>query len=364
MRTTTLHIVCLVVCLLAARMLPAQGGHSRRNAATAASQPPILIKATVDKQQILIGQPIQLMLEVTVPNPTAAPGGPGSALPGSASVSSLSALVWPALDSLPHFEWVEKHPVDSVVHPDSRYYRQYLTVTSFDSGSWSIPRLPFSAGNKKYFSDSIRIEVGYTRIDPNKDYHDIKDIIDIPNPYAKWIVWVVAVVTIGALVLVVWLVRKKKIWKVLGGVMAPRLSPYEEAIRQLEELERQHLPENGSVKAYYTQLSDIFRLYLFRRMGISSLAETSEELIGQIRRLPVSGEQFSDMAEMLRMSDFVKFAKYQPGLSDSEHHFQVIRHSIDVLDKIGREETTGNGVVERREDRLPGKGSGGRAAGE
>lgn len=320
-------------------MLPAQGGHSRRNAAAAVSQPPILIKATVDKQQILIGQPIQLMLEVTVPNSTSAPGGTGSASPGSSSGSSLgSALVWPALDSLPHFEWVEKHPVDSVVHPDGRYYRQYLTVTSFDSGSWSIPRLPFSAGNKKYFSDSIRIEVGYTRIDPNKDYHDIKDIIDIPNPYAKWVVWIVAIVTIGALVLVVWLVRKKKIWKLLGGVAAPRLSPYEEAIRQLEELERQHLPENGSVKAYYTQLSDIFRLYLFRRMGISSLAETSEELIGQIRRLAVSGEQFSEMAELLRMSDFVKFAKYQPGLSDCEHHFQVIRHSIDVLDKIGREE--------------------------
>jgi len=337
MRTTTLHIVCLLVCLLAARMLPAQGGHPRRNAAAVASQPPILIKATVDKQQILIGQPIQLMLEATVPNSTAAPGGTGSASPGS---SMGPVLTWPALDSLPHFEWVEKHPVDSVVHPDGLYYRQYLTVTSFDSGSWSIPRLPFSAGNKKYFSDSIRIEVGYTKIDPNKDYHDIKDIIDIPNPYAKWIVWIVVVVTIGALVLVIWLVRKKKIWKLLSGVAAPRLSPYEEAIRQLEELERQHLPENGSVKAYYTQLSDIFRLYLFRRMGISSLAETSEELIGQIRRLPVSGEQFSGMAELLRMSDFVKFAKYQPGLSDSEHHFQVIRHSIDVLDKIGREEET------------------------
>jgi hypothetical protein len=241
--------------------------------------------------------------------------------------------------------------VDSVVHPDSRYYRQYLTVTSFDSGSWSIPRLPFLAGNKRYFSDSVRIEVGYTRIDPNKDYHDIKDIIDIPNPYAKWIVWIVAVVTIGALILVVWLVRKKKIWKVLGGILVPRLSPYEEAVRQLAELEGQHLPENGSVKTYYTRLGDIFRHYLFRQMGISSLAETSEELIGQIRQLPVSGQQFSEMSEMLRMSDFVKFAKYQPGLSDTEHHFQVIRHSIDVMDKIGREETEEEGGVEGKADK-------------
>jgi hypothetical protein len=295
--------------------------HTRRNATPAVVQSPLVIKATVDKQQILIGQPIQLMLEVTAP-------------------AGSSGVVWPELDSLPHFEWVEKHPVDSVIHPDSRYYRQYLTVTSFDSGAWAIPRLPFIAGNKKYFSDSVRIEVGYTKIDPNKDYHDIKDIIDVPNPWAKWIVWVVALVTIGALALVVWLVRKKKIWKILGGAAAaaPRLSPYEEAIRQLEELEKQHLPENGSVKVYYTRLGEIFRYYLFRQMGISSLAETSEELIGQIRRLPVSGQQFAEMAEMLRMSDFVKFAKYQPGISDSEQHFRVIRRSIETLDKIGQEE--------------------------
>jgi hypothetical protein len=332
-----------------------------------------VIKATVDKQQILIGQPIQLMLEVTVPNAVpgggaggaggvsggGAAGGKGSGGNGSAgnggsggngSGGAGPVLIWPLLDSLPHFEWVEKHPVDSVVHPDSRYYRQYLTVTSFDSGSWSIPRLPFLAGNKRYFSDSVRIEVGYTKIDPNKDYHDIKDIIDIPSPYAKWIVWIVAVVTIGALILVVWLVRKKKIWKVLGGIPMPRLSPYEEAVRQLAELEGQHLPENGSVKTYYTRLGDIFRHYLLRQMGISSLAETSEELIGQIRQLPVSGQQFSEMAEMLRMSDFVKFAKYQPGLSDAEHHFQVIRHSIDAMDRIGREETEED-ELEGREDK-------------
>jgi hypothetical protein len=180
--------------------------------------------------------------------------------------------------------------------------------------------------------------VAYTKTDPSKDYHDIKDIIDIPNPFAKWIGWIVAAVTIGSLVLVVWLIRKKKILKFFGRAPeVPRLSPYEEAVQQLEELERQHLPENGSVKIYYTRLSEIFRIYLSRRMGISSLAETSEELIGQLRRMPVAAGSFTEIAETLRMSDFVKFAKYQPGIADSEHHFQVIRGSIEALDKTVRE---------------------------
>src|SRR5580700_11247823 len=79
------------------------------------------VKATVDKQHILIGEPIHLMLEATV--------------------KGNNPLTWPPLDSLPHFDLVEKGAADSTVSPDQRYFRQYLTVTSFDSGTWSIPRL-------------------------------------------------------------------------------------------------------------------------------------------------------------------------------------------------------------------------------
>ena len=76
-----------------------------------------------------------------------------------------------------------------------------------------------------------------------------------------------------------------------------------------------------------------FALYLFRRMGIASLSETSEELIVQIRRLSLPQQQFLDLAEALRMGDFVKFAKYQPGLADSESHYRTIRGAIEELDR-------------------------------
>lgn len=288
--------------------------HGKHQGHSASAEPPAVVKATVDKQKILIGQPIQLMLEATVP--------------GNAPLS------WPSLDSLPHFEWMEKGKMDSAIKPDGRYYRQYLTVTSFDSGAWSIPRLPFIAGNKKYLTDSIRIEVGYTPFDPKKDYHDIKDIVDIPNPFAKWIGWIVAGVTLLSLALVVWLVRKKKLLKKLMIKELPRLNPYEEAMEQLEQLDNQHLPENGSVKMYYTRLNDILRLFVFRRLDIASLSETNEELIGQLKPLPVPPAEFEELAATLRRSDFVKFAKYQPVISDSEYDFRVIRNAIDSLNNI------------------------------
>jgi hypothetical protein len=327
MRNPILHIALTSTIFFLARTLsaqsPAAGSHGHHHGHDVPTVPPVVLKVTVDKQKILIGQPIQLMLEATVP--------------GNAPLS------WPALDSLPHFEWVGKGKVDSAIKPDGRYYRQYLTITSFDSGTFAIPQLPFIAGNKKFLSDSVRIEIGYTKFDAGKDYHDIKDIIDVPNPFAKWIGWIVAGVTLLSLALVVWLMRKKKLLGKFSPAEAPGLSPYEEAVAQLRELEKQHLPENGSVKVYYTRLNDILRLFIYRKLGIASLAETNEELIGQLRPLPITPGQFDELAEALRMSDFVKFAKYQPGVVDNEHNFKVIRNSVELLNKVGEEEKVAEG---------------------
>jgi hypothetical protein len=273
----------------------------------------------VDKQKIVIGEPLHLRLDVTVPDNI--------------------PFAWPGLDSLPHFDWLERGKIDTIVRPGERSYQQYFTITSFDSGTWAIPRLPFLAGGKKVLSDSIRITVDYTKIDPSKDFHDIRDIIDVPNPFARWIGWIVAIVTIGSISLVIWLIRKKKLLKMLTPLRkAPRLSPYEEAMQQLEELDRQRLPDTGGMKAYYSRIGEILRVYLLRRLHIESLAETSEELIGQLRRQRLPGNIFDGLAEALRMGDFVKFAKYQPGIADSEQHFRAVRLAIESLEQRQKEE--------------------------
>src|ERR1700743_732648 len=136
MRALRSYLFPVLLCLPASLVYAWQKPH-------APGTPPAVVKATADRQKILIGEPIHLMLEATVPDNV--------------------PFSWPALDSLPHFEWVEKHDVDTTVRPGEKYYRQYLTVTSFDSGSWAIPRLPFLSGKKAVLTDSIRISVDYTK---------------------------------------------------------------------------------------------------------------------------------------------------------------------------------------------------------
>lgn len=307
MRLLRTYIIVSFLCV-PVLLLHAQRKHK------AALPPPATITATVDKDKIVIGEPIHLKLDITVPDNV--PFG------------------WPGLDSLPHFDWLDKGKIDTTVRPGERSYVQYLTLTSFDSGTYAIPRLPFIVGNGKAFSDSIRISIGYTNIDSLKDFHDIKDIVDIPNPFARWIGWLVAAVTLVSVALVVWIIRKKKVLKTPIVVRrAPRLSPYEEAIKQLDELEQQHLPDTGAMKVYYDRLGEILRVYLLRRLNISSFAETSEELIGQLRRLRLPADIFDGLAEALRMSDFVKFAKYKPGIADSDQHYRAVRAAIEEMEK-------------------------------
>lgn len=281
------------------------------------SQNSISVTATANRNQILIGEPIQLTLEAKFPLGR--------------------QMTWFVLDSIPHFDYIEKGKIDSVVNEDGKSYRQDVTLTSFDSGTFVIPSFELLLNNQKYLTDSIAVQVSFSKINPNQDYHDIKDIIDVTAPSVKYAIWVVVAVTAISLFLFIYYIfKKKKIVVIKEAEIVPALSPYDEAVNALVVLQNQQLLQSGQVKLYYTQLNDIFKNFVLRRLGIASMTKTNDELIMQLRRIDLSREKFSQMAESLRMCDFVKFAKYIPDQKDNDNSFAVIRSSIDILNEIER----------------------------
>jgi hypothetical protein len=281
------------------------------------SQNPISVTATANRNQILIGEPIQLTLEARFPLGR--------------------QMTWFVLDSIPHFDYIEKGKIDSVVNEDGKSYRQDVTLTSFDSGTFVIPSMVLSLNNQKYLTDSIVVQVSFSKLNPNQDYHDIKDIIEVTAPSVRYAIWFVIAGTAISLFLFIYFMLKKKRVVVAAPVeIVPELSPYEEAANALAALKMQNLPESGQVKLYYTRLNDIFKNFVLRKLGIASMTKTNDELIMQLRRIDMPREKFSQMAEALRMSDFVKFAKYIPDQNDNDNSFHVIRWSIDILNEIER----------------------------
>ena len=274
----------------------------------------VYVKASVDKNRILIGEPITLTLEAYVPLD--------------------QAVTWFNLDTIPHFEFLQRPARDTLESIEGKKITQVLTITSFDSGQWEIPQLELKVLKQSYFTDTLLIDVGFTPFDRNADYRDIKDIIDVLNPNTKYIPWVIAAAVIISLALVVYFLRKRNVETVVAKKELPRLSPYDEAMKALVDLRKKGLPQNGQVKWYYTELNDILRVFVFRKLNIATMERTNEELILQLRELNLSRDNFSKLAQALRMSDSVKFAKYQPGSDDNNNNYEIIQSAIQTLNSV------------------------------
>jgi hypothetical protein len=282
------------------------------------SQNQISVTATANRNQILIGEPIQLTLEAKLPLGM--------------------RMSWFPMDSIPHFDYIERGKLDSTVTEDGKTFRQDILITSFDSGTFAIPSLPLVINNQKYLTDSIVVQVSFSKINPSQEYHDIKDIIEVQNPSVKFVIWIIGGVTVISLALFIYFAQKPKkiiqIKKMEESV--PVLSAYDEAIYALNELKNANLPESGHIKLYYTRLNNIFKNFILRRLQIASLSKTNDELIMQLRKIDMSREKFSQLTETLRMCDFVKFAKYIPERTDISDSFAVIRSAVDILNEIER----------------------------
>lgn len=269
------------------------------------AQQKTIVRASVDRNKILIGEPIQLTLEVDIPEN--------------------QPILFFNLDSIPHFEFLQKTKIDTSNTNTGTKLIRVIPITSFDSGHWVIPSYKLS---DKIVTDTIPIDVGFTPFDPAQDYHDIKDIIEV-NPTKEkqswW--WYIAGGSLLLLVLLIYLLLKKK--RPPLSAPQPIINPYEEAMKQLEKLQK----EKPEVKQYYSQLTDIFRLYVFRRKGILSLQKTTDDLILQLKNINLEKEQHVQLSQALRLSDFVKFAKYIPIETDNALTFEAIQRSIKNIEQ-------------------------------
>ncbi|MBS1577815.1 MAG: LPXTG cell wall anchor domain-containing protein [Bacteroidetes bacterium] len=272
------------------------------------------VHATVDKNSILIGEQINLVLEADIPEN--------------------DPIGFFSVDSIAHFEFLLKGKIDTTNTNKGTVLKQLFRITSFDSGRFVIPsyHLPQSEDLK---TDSIIIHVGYMPMDTTKDYNDIKEIIEVEGKKKiDWTWYYVGGAALLALILLYLLTRKKKKKKEEVLANEETVDPYTEALGKLEELKKENLPATDETKLYYSRLTDIFRVYVEKRKGIHSLQQTTDDLVRQLKNINLGKEQYDQLSQALRQSDFVKFAKYIPTATDNVTVFDVIRKSIESIEKL------------------------------
>ena len=262
------------------------------------------VKASIDRNRILIGEPIQLKLEADIPENESIP--------------------FFSIDTIDHFEILQKTKTDTSSTNTGTLLIWVIPITSFDSGHWIIPSFVVA---KNLRTDSISVDVGFAPFDPAQDYHDIKDIIEVSPEKEKQWWWYAVAAGFLLLILLIYLLLKKKQQPALATLYI--IDPYEEAMKQLDKLRK----EKPEAKQYYSQLMDIFRLYVFRKNGIHSLQKTTSDLVIQLRNIVPGKEQFDQLSQILRLCDFVKFAKYQPEKMEDVFALKTIIESIMNIEK-------------------------------
>lgn len=267
----------------------------------------VLIKAIPDKPSVLVGEPLQLSIEVRLPAGT--------------------AYKWNLPDSLPHWEWMDKSVPVVTENRDGIQVKQLCRITSYDTGYWVIPRMVLLAGTKKYYTDTVGIRVDYLVQNPNEDYHDIKEIEEVAaGRIDPWILFSAGAVLILAIAILMIVRNRRK--KPAALPQLPKVDSLEGYLAAIDNSREQLRNGKIDVKQFYILHNALFREFLEWKKGWKTKEKTNEELVRQLRLLDLPDTEYRELVQVLRLSDFVKFAKYSPSEEDIDRTVTVSKNAM------------------------------------
>jgi hypothetical protein len=248
------------------------------------------------------------------------------------------ALVfWPAIPDtiLGNIQVIRRTKIDSLVSADrSRLtLTQKFTLTCFDSGFYTIPpipvayRLPPDTLRREARSELMMLMVKSVPVDTTQAIKPIKGPMRIPVTFREMLPWILLGLGVVALTLIIiWYLRRRKKRKPLF-VIRPKveLKPSEKALQELGKLREKRIWQQGQIKVYYSELTDILRVYIEEQFRISAMESTTSEIMealpGTDKGIPAGPR--NNLFTLLTDADLVKFAKALPLPSENEKSMEV-----------------------------------------
>ncbi len=255
-------------------------------------------------------------------------------------------------DTIVNFlEIVEKPIMDTtfINNKVSRIDLKYR-ITSFEDTLIYVRPMPFLIGKDTLWSNSLSLKIIQPfHIDLKKNQLiDIKPIYNPPFGWKSFIKITLLVILLVALfVLLFFLVRKYlknrtvvKEEKKVEVIVKPTLSPYDEAVQKMKKLDEKKLWQNQHTKEYYTELTNILRVYIQQVFNVHCMEMTSDEILASLSSLRrEKKDTFSILKEILILADLVKFAKWTPQIGENERSIDM---AYRFLEETHSEENKNN----------------------
>lgn len=308
MRKIKLSIVIVCLLGLAQNTLHAQG---------------VKVNAVIDSTNVLIGDQLNLRLEVEQPKDF--------------------KVEFPEIgDTLDNgIEVIAQSPLDTFKLDEQEQLKiiKNLTITSFDTGRNVVPAFKFKLVQNNMQEDMETLPADFfvhgMAIDTTKGPVDIKHPYGAPVTLAEASPYILGAILILAIAFFIfyYFQRRKKNKPVFGKAAKPKEAPHVIALRALERIRESKVwLEPDKIKPFYSEVSDTLRFYIKDRFGIDAPEFTTDETMQAFTKQKdlLTEKSFTQLKDILKLSDLVKFAKYQP-LPD-DHNLSLMNAFFFVND--------------------------------
>jgi len=300
----------------------------------------VIVDATIDSLQILIGQQAKIKLQVTL----------------DADKQAIFPLYPDTLVRGVEVLDVAKCDTQLLNNGQRAVLTQEYTVTSFDSALYYLPPMEVLVDNKPYHSKALALKVYSMPVDtlhPDQ-FFGPKTVMKAPFAWEDWYVSIAAALLfVPFLLTLIYLVKRIRDNKpIIRKVkVEPKLPPHQQAMKEIERIKSEKVWQKGQPKEYYTELTDTLRQYIKERFGFNAMEMTSAEIIDKLLETN-DREALSDLRVLFQTADLVKFAKHSPMMNENDANLlnaiDFINETKEKEDENAKPQPTEITIVEKR----------------
>jgi hypothetical protein len=301
-------MLLLLAALVGAKSAPAQDDD-------------ILIKLSLDRDSILVGDQVDMTLQV--------------------SYSKSIQFAFPTLGDtlMPGIEIVKTSKVDTLrskKEEDRVNVQRKYTLTSFDGNIiYTLPKIVLSLNRgvavDTFTSNELTLKVAFPPMDSTFTPNDIKPPVHYPVTIAEAAPYIGGGLLLLALIaLAVYYISRRDANRPLFFKPKPKEPAHIIAFRALDKLKGEQLWQHGRVKEFHTRISEIIRMYIEDRYDVQAMEQTSEEILRDFELKNICPKDYLDLLrEVFYTSDLVKFAKLVPPPDENESCFQLTQQFVE-----------------------------------
>lgn len=236
-------------------------------------------------------------------------------------------------DTLEGFALLQRLPM---VPQGDRASATGVVVARYDSGDVVVPPLVYfyalpGASPDTVSTPPVTVTVHTVPVDTAQAFKDLKPPLSVPWTLAEIALYLGILLLAAGLGYLAYRYWKKRKQVQRGEVYVPPPKPaHVLAYEELARLKEKNLWQQGLVKEYYTEVTEVLRRYIERRFSVMALEQTTDEILDGLRSQQPGDGVMERTEKILRRADLVKFAKHQPGISEHEETIAVV---YDVVDK-------------------------------